>query len=1322
MGEIDSGDGLKAEHSFFVDKDEVFNLINDISGDGWEKIWQSHIESLDKILSKYQEQPMILGPYIEEMVQPLMSCLAEVVHNLDNNINNNNNNIDNNFIKSKTMSHFHATCSCLYIVCRVRGYKHVSKHFPHEVSQLENCILLLQIQNRKDYETWHSRYIVLLWLRMLCLIPFDICTVDSTLKLKSSSSDTPGTGGAETSSKVVTVIRSLCQDFLEEPGPTREAASFCLSALLTRPDMESTVLFDFVAWASSALAAWLSKGNEAENELTHDSFRLLGTLACLAAIFKTGHREKILPHAMTILGPCLVLHSQPNQTKTRKLLSKISQRIGMTFLPPRVAKWRYQRGNRSLKENLNKENDNKNSNQNNNKTNEDDDEDEDDVPDQLEDIIELLLFSVQDRDTVVRWSAAKGIGRITMRLPRLLADDVVEAILELFEDSDDDAAWHGGCLCLAELARRGLLLPERLKAVVPIIGKAMHFDVLRGQHSVGSHVRDAACYVCWAFARAYSPQVMKDHVSDLAKAMLLTAVYDREVNCRRAASAAFQENVGRQGNENFNKGIEIITIADYFSLGNRNSAYLSIGPSLADIANWYLEPFVDHLISTKVSHWDKEIRILASKGLATLVSYNPELFIGRLEKIIPMCCGNTLPCRHGSTLACAEILHALALEGVPLSSTIIDKIVNILYDFNRLRLYRGRGGEILREAACLLIELIARSNLEISTKTQKELVEMLNENVKQPHENIQMASISALRHFLHVYFPVGSDGPSERLEKLTVQRYLTGLTSPDNAAIARGSAMALGILPIKLATKHIIDIVEVLKTAANPNHLVAGEADAETRRNAVTAMLELTERLLPSTTELFPDIVQYCIDTIMVAANDYSVDKRGDIGSWSRTESLKGIPRILLALQRHRQSVLLGNFNDDNATVLCVYGRAALKNKLNDNVSELEFYPYTTATNNMKINDTKVLQSTITSSPPVSLTSENKEQNLSLGLKGVEDMISFVLKQLSEKLDALRELAGNVLQTLLIDIDDTYITIPHKNVLKQCFLLSTSTLKQQENCIWGRPHVIFPRVVSILDAGVYFRPILEGITISIGGLTEEIYKESSKAFLLWCNKLHNDGRTVEIHTIMSTLLEIMDKYSKDTRVTLPVLKTIDFLYKKGVFGDKVNGTAVTEYNILKTIKSEMNQCGDVIKLIACINVIFHLLSRSGNVRQFALRSLLMLLGHKYPRIRKYTAEQLYVHFVSDNDSVGNVLYNIDDPLSYDGKCAFVTNEDYLNKINTILTETPWNTEILECRKQRTLLCSIFNIDLNIKAKTNANKKKESDELDCYSALVREVGY
>lgn len=55
--------------------------------------------------------------------------------------------------------------------------------------------------------------------------------------------------------------------------------------------------------------------------------------------------------------------------------------------------------------------------------------------------------------------------------------------------------------------RRGLLLPERLARAGPLVTRALQYDVRRGAGGVGAHVRDAACYVCWAFARAYSPKV-----------------------------------------------------------------------------------------------------------------------------------------------------------------------------------------------------------------------------------------------------------------------------------------------------------------------------------------------------------------------------------------------------------------------------------------------------------------------------------------------------------------------------------------------------------------------------------------------------------------------------------------------------------------------------------------------------------------------------------------------------------------------------------------------------------------------------------------------
>lgn len=53
--------------------------------------------------------------------------------------------------------------------------------------------------------------------------------------------------------------------------------------------------------------------------------------------------------------------------------------------------------------------------------------------------------------------------------------------MQFFCEGETDSSWHGGCLALAELARRGLLLPNRLPGVVPVVVKAILYDVRRGK-------------------------------------------------------------------------------------------------------------------------------------------------------------------------------------------------------------------------------------------------------------------------------------------------------------------------------------------------------------------------------------------------------------------------------------------------------------------------------------------------------------------------------------------------------------------------------------------------------------------------------------------------------------------------------------------------------------------------------------------------------------------------------------------------------------------------------------------------------------------------
>ena len=55
---------------------------------------------------------------------------------------------------------------------------------------------------------------------------------------------------------------------------------------------------------------------------------------------------------------------------------------------------------------------------------EEEEDEEMEIPDDVEEIVEFLLTCLKDRETIVRWSAAKGVGRVTGRLPREFADQV----------------------------------------------------------------------------------------------------------------------------------------------------------------------------------------------------------------------------------------------------------------------------------------------------------------------------------------------------------------------------------------------------------------------------------------------------------------------------------------------------------------------------------------------------------------------------------------------------------------------------------------------------------------------------------------------------------------------------------------------------------------------------------------------------------------------------------------------------------------------------------------------------------------------------------
>lgn len=515
-------------------------------------------------------------------------------------------------------------CRAIYTLSKVRGLKRYSSHLPHQVVHLRFLLSAMSFASKRlcDYNFWEVRYVIYIWSAVAIRAPFPLTSIFSD--------------------DVITTAIQIAHSTLTEPSRVSDVAAAFLARLLSRRDAA-----DYRRLVvGSAVASTLEPTSSREVRAA--------SLSILAAAFKFAHRDDLRP-LIPIVMP--ILHDfQLKTTIESHRLSKLAHRIALAFLPPRPASWRYSRathrvminsGTRSVSQ------ESKQSFGHDGAVDSDETEfflSEEDMT-SLETIIDFLYESLRHRDTVVRYSAAKGVARISAKLPRAFACDVVNGLLDLLADRDEarsDAAVHGGCLAVAELARRGLLLPNdnQFERALNEVHSAAKYDIRRGAASVGAHIRDAACYVIWAVARAYD----REHVSPfgelIADAMVPVALFDREVNCRRAASAALQECVGRLADDVFPEGIKLITIADYFSLNDRNSVYLALSPKIAALAHGaYFPCIVNELWQRKLNHWDPAIRALSSKALASLVKLDTsnEISSKIFPKLATMCTKTYVP-------------------------------------------------------------------------------------------------------------------------------------------------------------------------------------------------------------------------------------------------------------------------------------------------------------------------------------------------------------------------------------------------------------------------------------------------------------------------------------------------------------------------------------------------------------------------------------------------------------------------------------------------------------------------------------------------------
>lgn len=802
------------------------------------------LRSLSDILDEYQEQSYLLDPILEGLVTPVAEKLRVHARLMVSNPS-----------RTSSISRVGRIATLLYLYTKFRGYKTIIRFFPHEVTDVVVALEYMNLpgSGTQEAEQWALRYIILLWISIICMIPFDLAQFND--------------GTNEVSSQ----IEDVAKMHLAKAGLERDGAAILLSRLYIRKDV------------SGQFPRFLSD-TQSGVEGTADIFKCIGALKVVAEILKIGSAEQARDNAPSIWSLFRAIETKEalmNNTLVRKLRSKVLSRTALRLLPAKYQIVRLK--GRSLLGTSDE-------------PRSDSGDGDPDIPEDVEAAIEELMQALQDKDTVVRWSAAKGVARIAERLPAEFGKQIFDGVLELFAIHSMAAAnlydlpaiaectWHGACLACAEIARRGLVPDDKLTQLVGRLSQALSFDIRKGSHSIGSNVRDAATYVLWSLARAQKASALTPLAEGLAQKLVTVSLYDREVQVRRAASAAFQEYVGRTGL--FPHGIDVLRKTDFYAVGVRRNAYLVAAPEVAEHPI-YRTSLIDHILSVSLRHWDPVVRQLSSQSLKAiceldLVTLGPST-ASRASNLL-----RSVDVDHinGGLLALAELAAAYdSISAIPERDARKREVFAYL-NLVPLHAIQAPRNTPVTTAACYLISTAITSGgiHDTAVPHWKEIIDTglrHRDSTVQEHAANALASVSRLVDC-----------------SVSVQRYIKEFSS-GTPVLQQSLGTLLGVLDYKAYPHNMPDVIQCLLCSVKPASSTRF-MNVEARRNAYSSMSHIFRTIASDVPQyLSAGITREVYSALKDGLDDYTVDQRGDVGSWIRMASVKGLTEVSSLLLTH---------------------------------------------------------------------------------------------------------------------------------------------------------------------------------------------------------------------------------------------------------------------------------------------------------------------------------------------------------------------------------------------------------------------------------------
>jgi hypothetical protein len=207
------------------------------------------------------------------------------------------------------------------------------------------------------------------------------------------------------------------------------------------------------------------------------------------------------------------------------------------------------------------------------------------------------------------------------------------------------------------------------------------------------------------------------------------------------------------------------------------------------------------------------------------------------------------------------------------------------------------GSDLIRDGICRFIANIAQTNIlsslsdETSLKSIKKYWQLINTSLARSEEFILPTASQAAGHLLQK--------TGDYFSQNCLNDYLANVDYMKDKYGRRGYSMALGYLSLPILINHGDSILDSLIPACQltENNLYN---DAETRRNAVHALIKILDTLEPEIQSHHKFLGYYnrILGAFLLGMNDYSYDSRGDVGSWIRAASIEGINKAF-AMAKH---------------------------------------------------------------------------------------------------------------------------------------------------------------------------------------------------------------------------------------------------------------------------------------------------------------------------------------------------------------------------------------------------------------------------------------